>query len=114
MVYFQTKIQNLDIFWKALYVVKILIYFMALDILKVTWYKLSKFWHILWYLVHPPVLVCCTKRNLAILIQNPDCWHQNRLTRNINSTYNRFFDNWKLLVTAFGIDVFSFLFIGIF
>jgi hypothetical protein len=53
MVYFQTENSNLDIFWKALES-KFLIYFMALGIFMVIWYKLWLFWYILWYLIHFP------------------------------------------------------------
>jgi hypothetical protein len=68
MVYFQTKNPNLGKFWTVLQW-KILVYFMSI-------------WSILWafdvwyghgYLVYTyfPVLVCCTKKNLATLLKSP-------------------------------------------
>jgi hypothetical protein len=67
MVSFQTKNSNLGKFWRALDG-KMLIYFMAI------WYILHPFgifydhlvhFVIIWYIF--PVLVSCTKKNLATL-----------------------------------------------
>jgi hypothetical protein len=105
MVYFQNKNPNLGKFWKVLQS-NMLVYFMAIRYItyRVLWYilrpsgiflalwyifgLLSIFlavWYILWYLVCIcifPVLVCCSKNNLATLRWNLKCrfwlvglWH---------------------------------------
>jgi hypothetical protein len=67
MVSFRTKNPNLGKFWRVLQW-KILVYFMAIwstfqpfDIFHGLWVYFPPFWYIL------PVLVCCTKKNLATL-----------------------------------------------
>jgi hypothetical protein len=61
MVYFQTKNPNLGKFWSALQW-NMLVNFIAIHMyFTAVWYILWPFWSIF------PVLVCCTKKNLATM-----------------------------------------------
>jgi hypothetical protein len=69
MVYFQTKNPNLCHFWRV-FQWKMLIYFMDIwSIFAAIWYTLRTFGIVCGNLViFSPVLVCCTKKNLATLV----------------------------------------------
>jgi hypothetical protein len=67
MAYFQTKNPNLGKFWMVMQW-NMLVYFMTISSIVAIWYILWPFGILQGYLVHFPVLVCCTKKNLATLL----------------------------------------------
>jgi hypothetical protein len=81
MLYFQARIPNLGAFCR-MFQWKMLVYFMSI------WYILQPFgifysrlvyftavWYIFWLFgIFFPVLVCCSKKNLATLAKLVNCW----------------------------------------
>jgi hypothetical protein len=65
MAYFQTKVPNLGKFWME-FQWKMLVYFDAISL----FCGLLVYVMVIWYII--PVLVCCTKKNLATL-QSINC-----------------------------------------
>jgi hypothetical protein len=74
MVYFQTKNSNLGKFWRVLQR-KMLVYFMSMfGLFYGHWKYVTAIWYILWpFGLFFPVLVCCTKKNLATLAKRNFC-----------------------------------------
>jgi hypothetical protein len=69
MVYFHTKIPNLEIYFEGLGIENVGICYGHWEYFTTLCYDRLIYFVVDWYIF--PVLVCCTKRNLATLVSRP-------------------------------------------
>jgi hypothetical protein len=100
MVYFHTKNHNFEIFWKTLQW-KILVYFTANLFICLTFGIFCDHSNVLLpFGILPPVLVCCTKKNLATLAENafPTDWkpEKQKMSPPVSITHHLSLKSWKI------------------